>query len=136
MSDVISREIATTEVNSWLDYKKVNDKKRETYKDNIDTLIEAVMDGSLVLDSETKILKQTLRFPIGEDKDVAVSVLEFKPRLKVSTVHAHLQGVKSTDADGRLCAYMAALTSKPKELLKAMDTEDYNVGMGIAIFFL
>lgn len=133
----ISREQATNEINSWLDYKKVGEKKREAYADSIEALVSAVENGSLSLTPE-KVLVQELSFPIGEDgKDtMAVKTLEFKPRLKISTVHNHLQGVKSTDADGRVHAYVAALTSKPKDLIRAMDTEDFSTSQAIAIFFL
>ena len=80
---------------------------------------------------------QELKFPI-EDKggSTAFKTLEYKPRLNMASIHLHLQGVKSADADGRVCAYVAALTSKPKELIKKLDTEDYGIAQAIAIFFL
>ncbi len=133
----ISREQATNEVNDWLNYKKINERKREAYVESIETLIDGIESGSLSINEE-KTFIQVLNFPIGTDgtDTLAVKTLEFKPRLKLSTVHLHLQGVKSTDADGRLIAYVAALTSKPKDLIKAMDTEDFSIGQAIAIFFL
>jgi hypothetical protein len=77
-------------------------------------------------------LVQILKFPISDEIDKLV----FKPRIKVNTIQVHLQGVKSSDADGRVTAYIAALTSKPKEVIKSMDTEDYSIGKSIAYFFL
>jgi hypothetical protein len=133
----ISREIASQEINSWLDYKKVNDKKREAFADSIETLIDSICDGSLSLTPE-KVLVQELRFPIGEDgkETMAIKSLSFKPRLKIQTIHMHLQGVKNGDADGRVLAYVAALSSTPKDALRGMDTEDFSIGQAIAIFFL
>lgn len=129
----VGREVAEKEIESWLDFKKVNEKKREAYKDNIDTLIDAVADGTLTLNDD-KTFVQKLRFPIGEGD--SIKTLSYKPRLKVSTVHVCLQGVKSTDADGRVCAYVSALTGTDRNIIKALDTEDYSVGQAIAIFFL
>lgn len=130
----ISREIAEAEINSWLDYKKINEKKRNNYKDNIESLIDAVSEGVLSVNPETKELIHVLSFPIGEE--MKVNKLEYKPRLTVGAVQSHLNGVKATDADGRIIAYVAALTSQPKELIKKMDTEDNSVAQSIAIFFL
>lgn len=134
MAEVVSREIAQQEIDKWLDFKKVSPKKRETNKDSIEALVDAIIEGTLVLKDETKVLVHTLRFPTeGEDP---IKVLEYKPRLKMDAVHAHLNSVKSSDADGRVAAYIAALTTKSKTVVKAMDTEDYSIAQSIAIFFL
>ena len=130
----VALDVAIEEVNKWLDYKRVNDKKRESYKENIETLVDAVADGYLRLNQEDHKFILELKFPT--DGESPVKSLEFKPRIKVSQVHQHLQGVKSTDADGRLLAYVAALTSQPSGIIKGLDTEDYNVALAIAIFFL
>jgi hypothetical protein len=129
----IARDIAITEVTSWLDYKKVNEKKRETYKESIDTLVDSVVDGSLSL-SDDKVFVHTLKFPIG--KEVSIPALEYKPRLQLAAVHSQLKNVKGDDADGRIVAYVAALTGQPKEVIKNLDTEDYSTAQAIAIFFL
>ena len=130
---VVAREVAAQEIEKWLDYKKINDRKREQYKDSIDALIDAVSDGVLTVDEDHNLV-QSLKFPIGNE--VTTSKLEYKPRLKVASVHSALQGVKTADADGRICAYIAALTSQPKGVITALDTEDYSIGQAIAIFFL
>lgn len=130
----LNRESAEAEVNSWLDYKKISDKKRESYKDNIESLIDAMVEGILTLDDKEKVITQGLKFPIGEE--MKVSELKYRPRITVGMVQAHMAGVKATDADGRITAYVAALTSQPKELIKKLDTEDNAVAQSIAIFFL
>ncbi len=132
----VDKEVAVAEVNTWLDYKKVNDQKRETYKDNIEALVNAVMDGNLSL-KEDKTFVHALKFPIeSTDGKPAFETFEYKPRLKMETIHLHLQNVKAGDADGRVCAYVAALTSKSKDIVKKLDTEDYSIAQAIAIFFL
>jgi hypothetical protein len=47
-----------------------------------------------------------------------------------------MQGVKASDGDGRVCAYVAALSSQPKEVIKHLDTEDYAIATAVAVFFL
>lgn len=130
----VAREVAEEEISAWLDYKKVGARKRSDYADQIDTLINAVADGDLVYDDERHLLRQKLKFPIGED--ATISEFEYMPRLRVGAVHSHLQGVKATDADGRVLAYVAALTGQAKGVIKAIDTEDYTVASSIVVFFL
>jgi hypothetical protein len=130
----INFEQAEAEVKIWLDYKKVGDKKREANKDSIESLIEAVCEGNLTLDLETKVFTQHLKFPT--EGEMPMSSLEYKPRIKIQTVHHHLQDVKVTDMDGRILAHVAALTSKPKALIKSLETEDYSIAMAIAVFFV
>lgn len=129
----ITKETAIKEVDSWLDYKKVNEKKRETYRDHIETLVDAVCDGSVII-REDSVIVHELKFPI--EGELPINKLEYKPRVKVQTVHLHMQGVKQNDADGRVCAYVAAISSKPKEVIKALDTEDYSISQAVAIFFM
>ena len=132
--DKVSRDVAAQEIESWLDYKKINARKRESYQDQIDTLIDGVCDGALVLNADTHVLTHNLKFPL--EAEVNTSSLDYTPRVKMKAIHHNMQGVKSGDADGRVCAYIATLAGKPKELIKAMDTEDYSIAQAVAIFFL
>lgn len=129
----VAKEVAQQDIDKWLDYKRLNDSKRDDYKDSIATLVNAVSDGRLIVDDNCNLV-QTLSFPTDGEK--SITKLEFKPRLKVGAVHTHLQGVKPTDADGRILAYVCALTSSPKEVIRALDTEDYSICQAIALFFL
>jgi hypothetical protein len=131
--NTVAREVAEQEINSWLDYKKVSERKREANKDSIETLVDAVADGSLLL-REDKTLVHELKFPTDGDKPL--TKLEYVPRLKMSTIHNKLQGVKASDPDGRICAYVGALTSQTIALVRSLETEDYSISQAIAIFFL
>lgn len=129
----VSREIAESEVNSWLDYKKVGDKKREAYKDKIEYLVDAIEDGTLVLNAD-KSFTQKLKHPAGENG--VIDKLTFAARINASKLHQHLQGTKGTDGDGRILCHICALTGKPKIVIGALDTEDYGLASDIAVFFL
>lgn len=130
----VSREVAENEVNEWLDFKKISTKKRETQKEYIDVLIDAMCDGVLVLKSETKEFVHNLKFPTeGEEP---ITTLTYKPRLQFSQVKGHLQTVKTGDGDGRFIAYMAALTAKPKQVFEKLDSEDLSIAQAITLFFV
>ncbi len=130
----IAREVAEKEIIEWLDFKKVGAAKRETYKDNIDALIDAVAEGVLTKEKATNKLTYTLRFEVGEEKKV--NSLTFEPRLLISKIHEVMKGEKSTDADARVLAYISALTGCAKGIIKKLDTEDYSIPQAIALFFM
>jgi hypothetical protein len=129
----VNKEMASEEVNSWLDAKKISSKKREVQADTIETLIDAVMEGHLTL-KEDKSFDMALKFPLEGEQPL--NVLNFKSRIKTETVARHLQGVKPSDVDGRLLAYVAALTSQTKALIGKLDTEDQSLAQAIAVFFV
>lgn len=133
MSGLVSKEQATTEVNGWLDYKKVSVAKRESSKEQISAIVDAVCEGHLVI-NEDKTITQTLKFPT--EGAAPVSKIVYKPRVKVGAINQHLQGVKATDIDARMLAYVAALTDVTKGILGTLDTEDYGIAQSIAIFFM
>jgi hypothetical protein len=132
-TEKVSREQAQSEVESWLDYKKVGSQKRETNKDSIEFLISAIVEGDLTVD-EDKNLIQKLKFP--PSGDLAVSALKYKPRVTVKVVNTRLTGIKSDDINGRICAYASALTGVSRELIKDMETDDFGLVQNIVLFFL
>lgn len=134
MANLVSIDVAIADMNRWLDAKKVSDKKREAYADNIENLTDAISEGSLIL-NENNEFEQKLKFPIKSESG-DIETLKFKNRLTVDAVQNNLTGVKPTDADGRITAYVSALTNLPKAVIKRMDTEDYSIGQALAIFFL
>jgi hypothetical protein len=133
MGEKIARDIAVQEIEKWLTYKKISDKKRDVRADNIEALIDAVSDGYLILNEDMSFTHK-LKFPIEGEKPF--SELNYQPRLKMSSVHNHLQGVKASDGDGRVCAYICALTKTHSAFIKLLDTEDYSIAESIAIFFI
>lgn len=134
MEQVMAPALAMKEVEKWLDFKKVSLKKREEYENNIESLAEAISMGDVVLEADTHVLIQKLKFPLG--KDGTVKELKFQPRLDVDTLHINLEGLKATNGDGRLLAHVCALTGQTKGVCKKLDTEDYGLSKGIASFFL
>lgn len=134
MKDVVSIDVAEKDINAWLDHKRVNDKKRESNAAQIEALTEAVQMGRLSFSQDEKVLVQKLDIPLGKNGEI--KELKYKSRMVIGEIHQHLKGVKSDDADGRLLAYVSALTNQTKGMIGQMDTEDYSISQTIAVFFL
>ena len=134
--NVVDRDTAALDIERWLDHKKVSSRKREQRKDEIESLIAEVQDGTLVVDDNCNLV-YSLKFSISDEGgSVAVDELKFKPRLRASDLEPYLKGVKATDADGRVRAYVCALTNKPVGIVSKLDTEDKSIAENIALFFL
>lgn len=131
--DKVDRQKAESEVNSWLDKKKVFQSTRETNKDNIDLLVDAICEGVLTMDQEFEFTHKLLH-PFGEQEQI--THLTYKSRLNDKMLRPYLKGVKSDDGDSRLLAYIAALTGTPRAILEGMDSLDKKISMAIAVFFL
>ena len=127
----VSKEIAEIEIKKWLDVKKVRDTKRESYKESVATLVEAMCSGNLVL-NEDNSLTHTLLFPVGADN--AFKTLTYKSRLDVNTRMKYSEGV--IGGEPRIVATIAALTGQGNLIIASMDTEDYGIASSVAIFFL
>jgi hypothetical protein len=130
----VSLEIATEEVTKWLDKKKVYTSTRELYKDSVDTLIEAMVEGDLSLDTETFVFTHKLLMPL--EGELSITEFKYKHRMNDNMLKPHLNGVKPSDADGRLTALIAALTDQPKNIISKLDSADKKICTSIAIFFL
>lgn len=133
MAQKVTRDQATEEVNGWLDKKKVYESTREAQKDSIELLIEGIMRGDLILTDKFEFVHKIL---IPEALDNEVLELTYKPRLNDKMLKPYLNGVKANDAEGRLTAYVSALTSQPKSVLESLDSADKKIMLSIAVFFL
>jgi hypothetical protein len=133
MKEVVSIEKATEEVNAWLDAKKIFPSQREKEKESITIIVDAVRYGSLTINPDTFELTQKLLFPIGESS--GITELKYATRLNDLMLRPYLKNVDPRDADERLVAYIAALTSSNKGLLHHLVDVDKKVAREIVVFF-
>lgn len=130
----VTIEIATAEIDKWLDAKKVPAAKRAEHAIYRDRLIGAVMDGSLVVNDDLT-LTQNLVWPI-EVAGKEISELKYKQRITADEAAAKLRQVPVTDADGRVKAFAAAACDMEMKVLGRMDSgTDYGLASAIAVFF-
>ncbi len=130
----VSREVAISEVDQWLEKKKIMASQREAQKDSIEMLVDAICEGILVLNETTNEFTQNLLFPLEGEQ--ALKELKYKSRINDKILQPYLVGVKPSDADGRLIALWAALTGTSKNILMSLDTGDKRIATSIAVFFL
>jgi hypothetical protein len=129
---LVSDEQAVKEIDSWLDYKKIDENQREEHETFIKALVSYVKSGNLVL-NEDKTFTHKLKFPM---ETAEISELIYKARITEREITQKLHGVKADDSDGRLSAHIAALTGQVRGIIGNMDKEDYKIARSIAIFFL
>jgi hypothetical protein len=132
MIEKVNKETATKEVNSWLDYKRVKDKNRETQSAQVDVLVEALQAGDITIDEKTFEITQKLIFPV----DGLVSELKYKPRISVGELQKACEKVDAMDVSGQLISYVGALTGQGSAAIKKLDPADFSIGRAVAIFFM
>lgn len=126
-------EVAEADVNRWLDFKQVSEKKREGNKENIEAMIEEIQKGSMKINDDFTI-SYDLRNPIGEE--IKTIQLQFRGRVKMRDIQTALRGVDSKDLQGWVIAYTAAVTQNPKPLIAQMDSVDFGICQAIVSFFM
>ncbi len=143
MNKVVADEVAEADVNAWLDKKKVGEKTRESLKDYIDTLIEAVSTGTLTLDKGNEkdpaskpTFKWTHNLLFPFENESSLTSLTYECRINDRMMKPNLTGVKLGDSDGRFNALIATLTRQPRTIIETLDTADKKISMAIGIFFL
>ena len=126
----VNLETATKDVERWLDYKKVKPRRREQFQAFIDTLVDAVQVGQLVLEDDMTF-KMNLDFPVAE-----TSELKFKPRISDTQLSNYKRNIKGADAwDTQQLVLLCGLTDQSTAIIKGMDTSDRNTADAIIIFF-
>ena len=138
----VAYEVAEKEVVNWLNFRKTGESNRldeggDGYSDSVKKLIDAVQMGTLSIDQDTFEITHNLAFSVNwDDGDIAFDELKYKPRVTVGMFQRELKGVKASDGDGRILAYISALTEKTKGELKKLDSSDGNIAQTIALFFM
>ena len=137
MAELVTQEVATKEVNSWLDYKHISDADREDFKSHITGLIDSVKDGTLTINQETFEITQKIKFPFDIGANV-LSELKFKARATTGEITAKIEGMKvaASNGDGRLKAILCVLTGQSWGAIGKMDTVDTKVSNNVVVFFL
>lgn len=130
----VTREIATKEVEGWLDFKRIKNAQREANKDTIDLMIDCVMEGDLEINATTNEIVHNLNFPVGEGD--AIKKLTYRPRLNDSILEPFMKGVKPSDGFAISLAYIAALTNQTRGILGKLDTGDLRIARSIMVFFM
>ena len=133
----VERNVAEQEVEAWLDFKNVSPRKRKEHEEIIETLVNAVEDGVLSIDSESFEITQKLYIPVENNEgEVTLDSLKYVARAKVFEIHNGLKGIKGSDPQSMILGYASAITKQPKPVLRNLDTSDFGIAQAISIFFM
>ncbi len=128
----IAKEVAQKEVNSWLEFKKVDQTKIDDSEEVIEALVNGFINGYLTLSKETMVINHKLKFPV-----LKTTELNYKPRVKMSEIDAKTQNQKSGGGTNKILRpYICAVTETNSAVIAELDTEDNRIATGIATFFL
>ena len=131
----VNHDQAVKDFENWLEFRRVNERKRESNVDSEIVLVEAIEDGRLIVNDDFT-LTLNLVWPTGEDER-GVSQLIFKPRLTAGQRQDATKGVSPKDSEGRLIGYISALTDQPMGVIKKLESgDDYDTASSIAVYFL
>lgn len=132
----VNRETAVIDFEKWLDFKRISGKKREDNAASQEIIVDAICAGDVIVEDDCTLLFK-LPEPVKDNdgKDL-LKELRFMPRIRVEKLNAHLKGVKSDDADGRIAAYVAAITNTSKGMVGKLWSEDYTICTSIVVYFL
>lgn len=130
LKQAVSIEVATKDIERWLDSKRISERNRTRQKDEIESLISGVCDGILIVNEDATIT-QKLLFPIN-----GTSELKFKNRITDTQLRPYLKNIPATDIYAQLTGYIAALTETLGGVISLLDTEDRRYARAIALFFM
>ena len=130
----VTPEMAEKEVESWLDFKRIKQTKRESYSESASIMAEAIALGDMVLDPETHHLTVSLAFPLGDSE--SIKTLKIRPRVTINDINKYTAKIKDTATALRVQAMIACICEEPIGVIKGLDTGDYELMQAIVVFFL
>jgi microcompartment protein CcmL/EutN len=132
----VEKSVALQFVTDWMDKKRLRPSKRENLRGTIDELAACVEDGVLEFEESGEIVHHLI-FPITDEHgNETVKQLRYKLRVNERMLEPYRKGLKAGDNDGRLNAYVCALTGSVKGVIHSLDSEDLGIAQNIALFFL
>ncbi len=131
----VSFEIATAEIEKWLDSKKISQLRREKNIGSFETLVGLVREGSLVVNDDMSVTL-SLNFPIKSPEGTdSVSSLKFKQRMSEAELEPNRKLVGGSGNAAILMATAITVTGELHAILKKCDSIDMENIHNICIFF-
>jgi hypothetical protein len=133
---VVAKEVATEEVNGWLDFMDVPkaNRTKESVKEFIDIIIGAVEDGILVFNPDQTIT-QKLKEPMGDGNTKEI-VYDF--RYEIGDYQKKTKGTDAFADEVEYTTSRLSLVSKakyPVDVFKKLKRSDYFIASKLTVFF-
>jgi hypothetical protein len=131
--EVVSKEVATKEINSWLDALDYPTKARtdEEVKSWIETICESIQRGDLVFEDEHTIV-QKLKHPLA---DGATREIKYDFRFEVGDYQTKMKNKSPNDAIEWNTAKLSLISSQVPAVFLKFKKYDYSVASKLALFF-
>lgn len=127
----INYDTASEDVTRWLDAKKISEKKRQALSTMSDNMIDAIMEGKLIVEDDNT-LTQILDFP-----DAGTEKLSYKLRISPIDLEGPKKLVKGDSWDDNLTRTIMAITNTNVNVVRKLDSStDRAIAESIATFFL
>ena len=142
----VSPEVAETEVDRFLDIKRISpDKRTGTFEQQIKELTAMVVEGRLTFDFEKKRATYNLIHPLTTKMDKVITELSLQIFLGVQQGNMYLKNVDIGNVDAKTHAIVAGMAGHPVAVLtnaknstgeNGMDMSDSNSLRSYIMFFL
>lgn len=151
---VLSQALAMAEFQSWLDFKQSDvelhkkdiSEDESEYVDELEdgadgkdetAIIQAIMTGHLKIDSDTKVMTYSLRFPIFDDTGVAaVKEIKLNPRMSAAQYSACVNANVQKEPLKMFVNVISVLSGEVKGIIAKFDSKDFSLLQKIAGYFL
>lgn len=132
---VVNAETALTDLERWLDGKKLSRFKREEAEKNkqIAYLCTEIEDGYLTVETDGT-LRQKLRFPTSGE--APITHVTYKQRINIGTVEAIMKREKAEGNLALIRCYAQAITGLNGQIINKLDDVDVSLMQTIAGFFM
>lgn len=135
MEEKVNKEVATKEVNAWLDIMDISKENRETdeVKTFINSLISSVQKGLLFFNDDETVT-QKLIHPLNDGQRKEIS---YDFRYEVGKYNKATKGISSLDSIDWSIARLSlsSVEDLPKAVFEKMKRADFNVAKALTIFF-
>lgn len=127
----VTEEQAIQEFERFINVKHVNQKKRDTYKESEEEIIEAIMLGVVTVDEDGNI-NQKLQEPLDK-----IAEVKYEKRLRVKEARVAFKTVDQKDSIGRMIAILCKVTNiNNGGLWDQLDFADFTLAGHISNYFL
>ena len=131
----IAPALAGTEIEKWLDFKRVKPVKRQAFAAHIGVLIQAVSYGDIEITKDFKIT-HNLNVPILDaDNNPVYSKMEYAARINAQALNEALGDAGNDSEIANTIAYGSALSNLPVAIIRKLDTSDLSIISALSVFF-
>lgn len=136
-TEVVSKDVALEDLENFINHYSKKPCDKTTLSESYPDALDAIMEGLLVFDEQTKAPKLKLKEPVlAEDNSIALSELDFRTRIKPSTKAELGKGLSiQTDVLTYQLRLVSHIIGQPIAMLDKLSPFDYDVVSQVSVVF-